>query len=138
MISKTRAVNLFRDSFPRFASDIKTRVIEAFLFFFFQDLSYENNEFSLYLSYPSFWSVIKDFHNNVYSRDMLLNEVIEYLDKYNWGSDRRKDDYSFDQRFSGDSSLPTPFPRDPGDDMAGAAAGMSRRYKDKKEEEFQE
>jgi len=28
----------------------------------------------------------------------------------------------------------TPFPRDPGDDMTGAAAGMARRYKEKREE----
>ena len=32
----------------------------------------------------------------------------------------------------------TPFPRDPGDDMTGAAAGMSRKYKDNKEDFFKE
>ena len=80
-LSKSKITNLFRDSFPKFTSGLKSRITSLFSRYFFNDLSYDKNEFWRFVDHKNLWSELMNFHDLTYSREMSFSDVFRYLEK---------------------------------------------------------
>ncbi len=80
--SQQRTISLFRDSFPKFSSLMKEKLVGAFSNFFFIEETFHNSPFWQFVNRANFWVEIKFFHDFLYSKNMKLNEIISYFKSY--------------------------------------------------------
>lgn len=78
---ETRVKNLFRDSFPKFTSSLKTNFTNTFSKYFFNNRGISLNEFWKFVDYKDFWVQIRRFHDFIYSRDMNYNRILKYFER---------------------------------------------------------
>ena len=79
--SKTKVTNLFRDSFPKFSSGIKSKITDVFIRYFFSNNNIDANEFWRFVNFRDFWAELRIFHDVIYSRGMTLSDVIKFFEK---------------------------------------------------------
>lgn len=79
--SKTKVTNLFRDSFPKFSSGVKSKITDVFIRYFFSNTKIDANEFWRFVDFRNFWVELRNFHNFIYSRDMTLSDVIKFFEQ---------------------------------------------------------
>jgi len=79
--SKTKVTNLFRDSFPKFSSGVKSKITDVFTRYFFSNNKVDANEFWRFVDFRNFWAELRKFHNIIYSRDMTLSDVIKFFEQ---------------------------------------------------------
>ncbi|MHA1344876.1 MAG: hypothetical protein ACTSVO_08315 [Candidatus Heimdallarchaeaceae archaeon] len=79
--SKTKVTNLFRDSFPKFSSRVKSKITDTFNRCFFSNNEIDINEFWQFVDFRGFWPELRKFHNIIYSRDMTLSDVIKFFEQ---------------------------------------------------------
>ena len=92
--SQTMTRNLFRDSFPKFNSNLRLKITDVFIRYFFHDESYEINALWKFVDFKDFWVLLGNFHNYIYNKNMILNEIIQFFDE-NLSSFNNKPDLSF-------------------------------------------
>ena len=78
---ETRVKNLFRDSFPKFTSSLKTNFTNTFTKCFFNNKKISTNEFWKFVDYKDFWVQIRRFHDFIYSRDMNYRQILKYFER---------------------------------------------------------
>lgn len=78
--SKTMSKNLFHDSFPKFSSNLRTRSTDVFLRYFFNDQECPTNELWKFVDYKDFWVHLRNFHDYIYDKNMILNDVVSFLE----------------------------------------------------------
>ena len=81
LFSKTKVINLFRDSFPKFSSGVKSKITDVFNRYFFNNNKVGENEFWRFVDFRNFWAELRIFHNIIYSRDMTLSDVIKFFEQ---------------------------------------------------------
>lgn len=79
--SKTKVTNLFRDSFPKFSSGVKTKIADVFTRYFFSNDKIDTNEFWRFVDFRDFWPELRKFHDVIYSRNMTLSDVIKFFEQ---------------------------------------------------------
>ncbi len=79
--SQTMTKNLFRDSLPKFSSNLRSKATDIFIRCFFKDDSYQNNELWKFVDYKDFWIQLRNFHDFVYFRNMTFNDVIKFFEE---------------------------------------------------------
>ncbi len=79
--SKTKVTNLFRDSFPKFSSGVKTKITDVFTRYFFSNDKIDTNEFWRFVDFRNFWAELRKFHNVIYSRNMTLRDIIKFFEQ---------------------------------------------------------
>jgi DNA-binding Lrp family transcriptional regulator len=79
--SKARTTNIFRDFFPKFTSNLKIDITDFFVKYFFNDSELDRNEFWEFSEIDNFWSELKAFHDLIYAREMILEDVLDYFTK---------------------------------------------------------
>jgi hypothetical protein len=79
--SQTMAKNLFRDNFPQFISNLKSKITDVFIRYFFNDGSYQTNDLWKFVDFKDFWLLLQNFHDNIYNKNMILNEVIQFFEE---------------------------------------------------------
>ena len=76
-----KARNLFRDSLPKFSSNIKEKFTSTFVRYFFNKADVSPNGFWKFAGNSLFWETIKNFHDHVYTRNMSLSQVISFFER---------------------------------------------------------
>ena len=79
--SKTKVTNLFRDSFPKFSSGVKSKITDVFIRYFFSNNMINVNEFWRFVDFRNFWAELRTFHDVFYSRNMILSDVIKFFEQ---------------------------------------------------------
>ena len=79
--SQTMVKNLFRDSLPKFNSNLRLKITDIFVRYFFNDISYMDNEFWKFVDYKDFWVQLRNFHDFIYSRSMDFTDVIAFFEE---------------------------------------------------------
>ncbi len=79
--SKTMTRNLFRDSLPRFYSNLRSKSTTVFMRYFFNDAAYQDNDLWKFVDYKDFWVQLLNFHDTVYTRDMTLVDVLKFFEE---------------------------------------------------------
>ena len=120
---------LFRNSIPRFNSNLRRKSTEIFMRYFFNDDTYPINDLWKFVDYKDFWCHLRYFHDHIYSKSMTFSEAIQYFIKTltdtekerDFGNDSKGDDFTTSSVIKGD-------PPD-------SPATMPRKLKSKKKEE---
>ena len=79
--SKTMTRNLFRDSLPKFNSNLRSKSTDVFMRYFFNDAAYQDNDLWKFVDYKDFWVLLLNFHDTVYTRDMTLVDVLKFFEE---------------------------------------------------------
>jgi len=79
--SQTMVKNLFRDSLPRFSSNLRDKFTNIFTKYFFNDRIIKLNDLWKFVGYKDFWVETRKLHDVVYSRNMNFNEIKKYFER---------------------------------------------------------
>lgn len=79
--SPATARNLFRDTIPKFSSNVKEKFTDTFSRYFFNDVTISANSLWKFVTDTDFWHKIKQFHDTTYTRNMAFSEIINYFDR---------------------------------------------------------
>ncbi|MCE7743481.1 MAG: hypothetical protein GOP50_13610 [Candidatus Heimdallarchaeota archaeon] len=79
--SQTMTKNLFRDSLPKFISNLRSKTTDVFFRYFFNNESYQDNDLWKFVDYKDFWVQLRNFHDYIYSRSMDFTEVIQFFEE---------------------------------------------------------
>ncbi len=81
LFSQTMVKNLFRDSLPRFSSNLRDKFTNIFAKYFFNDRIIKLNDLWRFVSYKDFWVETRKLHDIVYSRNMNFSEIKKYFER---------------------------------------------------------
>ena len=79
--SKTMSKNLFHDSFPKFNASLRTKSTDVFVRYFFNDQEYPTNDLWKFVDYRDFWVQLRNFHDYIYNKSMILSDVVNFLEE---------------------------------------------------------
>ena len=96
--SQTMAKNLFRDSFPKFSSNLRSKCTDVFIRYFFNDTTYQTNDFWKFVDYKDFWVQLRNLHDYIYTRNMIYNETIQFFENNLFSTNNRANLSFLEQR----------------------------------------
>jgi len=79
--STAKARSLFRDCIPKFTANLRSKFVNIFERFFFNNNKIQSNELWKYVDHRDFWIQMKKLHDSVYSRDLNFNHVVKYFEE---------------------------------------------------------